>query len=336
VANISAMNFGIGTFAAAGSAPFPGLTVDERVTDLRPHFGEQATVLSLLQDWERSLARLSELSETHGVLRAGDLKILPPISPPGAFLLAGANYRMHIIEMRTANAVAQGLDGEQARAEATRQMDERAATGIPFVFAGWPGSVVGAYDDVIIPGDTGVKHDWELELAVVIGRHARCVPRAKAMDYVAGYTILNDLSTRDRMHRSDLRFTDFIATKGRPGFKPIGPWITPAPFVPEPHDLHITLSVNGEVMQDGKTDDMIFHIDRLIEYASGITDLRPGDIIATGSPSGNAAERGGRFLRPGDVLEGTIEGLGTQRNRCVAATEVPQGPDFGPAFKPRA
>lgn len=252
-----------------------------------------------------------------------------------AFLLAGANYRMHIIEMRTANAIAQGHDGEQARAEATRQMDDRAATGIPFVFAGWPGSVTGPNGDVIIPADTGVKHDWELELAVVIGRFARCVPRAKAMDYVAGYTILNDVSTRDRMHRSDLRFTDFLATKGRPGYKPIGPWITPATFIADPQDLRITLSVNGEVMQDGSTDDMIFPVDRLIEYASGITDLRPGDIIATGSPAGNAAEHGGRFLRPGDVLEAAIEGLGTQRNRCVAATVTPQGPDFGLAFKPR-
>jgi 2,4-didehydro-3-deoxy-L-rhamnonate hydrolase len=330
------MSFGLGTFAADGSDSFPGLVVDDLVTDLRLHFGERATVLALLQDWDRSLARLSELSGTLGDLPLGDLEILPPINPPGAFLCAGANYRMHIIEMRTANAIAQGKDGGQARAEATRAMDERAAAGIPFVFAGWPGAVVGANDDVIIPGDTGIKHDWELELAVVIARFARCVPRTKAMDYVAGYTIINDVSTRDRMHRSDLRFTDFLAAKGRPGFKPTGPWITPASFITDPHNLRITLSVNGEVMQDGKSDDMIFSIDRLIEYASGITDLRPGDIIATGSPSGNAAERGGRFLRPGDVLEGTIEGLGTQRNQCVAATESPQGPDFGSAFKPRA
>lgn len=329
------MSFGLGTFAADRADPFPGLATGDRVTDLRPHFGERVTVLALLQDWDRSLTRLSELSGAVRGLPLADLEILPPINPPGAFLCAGANYRMHIIEMRTANAVAAGNDGEQARAEATRAMDERAATGVPFVFAGWPGAVVGANGDVIIPADTGVKHDWELELAVVIGRFARCVPRAKAMDYVAGYTIINDVSTRDRMHRSDLRFTDFLATKGRPGFKPTGPWITPASFVTDPHSLRITLSVNGEVMQDGKSDDMIFSIDRLIEYASGLTDLRPGDIIATGSPSGNAAERGGRFLRAGDVLEGTIEGLGTQRNRCVAAAEGPQGPDFGSAFKPR-
>ncbi|WP_063763877.1 fumarylacetoacetate hydrolase family protein [Actinoplanes subtropicus] len=326
------MTFGLGTFAAEESDPFPGLVTGDRVTDLRSHFGDRVTVLSLLQDWDRSLSRLDDLTSRSAGRPLDELRILPPINPPGAFLCAGANYRMHIIEMRTANAIAAGRDGEQARADATRAMDERAANGIPFMFIGWPGAVIGADDDVIIPGDTGVKHDWELELAVVIGRFARCVSRAEAMDYVAGYTILDDLSTRDRMHRTDLRFTDFLATKGRPTFKPIGPWITPARFVADPHDLRMTLKVNDVVMQDAKSDDMIFSVDRLIEYASGVTDLRPGDIIATGSPSGNAAEHGGRFLRPGDLLEATIEGLGSQRNRCVAAAVSPHGPDFGAAF----
>ncbi len=231
------MGYGIGTFAQADGEPFPGLISEGRVRDLRGEFGGHATVLSILEDWEASLLRLDELAGRRaGELELAQLKILPPINPPGGFLCAGANYRMHIIEMRTANAVAQGLDGEFAMAEATRAMDERAATGIPFVFAGWPGAVIGANDEVIIPGDSGKQHDWELELAVVIGRRARCVSASQAMDHVAGYTILNDLSTRDRMHRTDLRFTDFMATKMRPSFKPIGPWITPSQFVGDPHD----------------------------------------------------------------------------------------------------
>jgi 2-keto-4-pentenoate hydratase/2-oxohepta-3-ene-1,7-dioic acid hydratase in catechol pathway len=326
--------FGLGTFALETGEAFPGLVVTDRVTDLRAHFNSDTTVLSLLQGWERWLPRLEELAAP-GDLRLSELAVLPPIYPPGAFLCAGANYRTHVIEMRTANAVAQGRNAAEAEAEATRQMDERAASGIPFMFVGWPGAVVGANDDVIIPGDTGAKHDWELELAVVIGRHARCVSQAEAMDYVAGYTILNDISTRDRMHRSDLRFTDFLATKLRPTFKPIGPWITPAQFLDDPQQLRVALSVNGDVMQDDTTGDMIFTIPRLIEYASGMTDLRPGDLIATGSPSGNAAHHGGRFLKPGDVIDAEIEGLGTQRNRCVAATVSPQGPDVGSAFQPR-
>jgi 2,4-diketo-3-deoxy-L-fuconate hydrolase len=330
------MGYGIGTFAGTDGEPFPGLVADERVSDLRPRFGDHATVLSILADWESALPRLEETAgQRAGRIELGDLRILPPVNPPGAFLCAGANYRMHIIEMRTANAVAQGLDGEAARADATRAMDERAARGIPFVFAGWPGAVIGACDQVMIPADSGQKHDWELELAVVIGRHARCVSRADAMEYVAGYTILNDISTRDRMHRTDLRFTDFMATKMRPTFKPVGPWITPRQFVADPHDLRVTLTLNGETMQDDTTGDMIFKVPRLIEYASGITDLRPGDMIATGSPSGNAQHHGGRWLRRGDVIEAEIEGLGRQRNVCAAAAAAPQGPDSGVAFAPR-
>lgn len=330
------MSYGIGTFARPAGEPFPGLVADGRVSDLRLSFGEHATVLSLLGDWERVRVRLDELAgQRAGELELRDLRVRPPINPPGAFLCAGANYRRHIIEMRTANAVAQGLDGEAAGADATRAMDERAAHGIPFMFAGWPGAVIGARDDVSIPADSGQKHDWELELAVVIGRHAHCVSESEAMDHVAGYTILNDISTRDRMHRTDLRFTDFMATKMRPTFKPVGPWITPSQFVADPHELRITLKLNAQTMQDDSSADMIFKIPRLIEYASGLTDLRPGDIIATGSPAGNAQHHGARWLRPGDLIEAEIAGLGIQRNVCVAASHSPQGPDFGRAFTPR-
>jgi 2,4-diketo-3-deoxy-L-fuconate hydrolase len=329
------MGYGIGTFVGPDGAPFAGLVADGRVKDLRPHVGERTTVLSLLEDWDRALGVLDGLSSEPGELALGELRVLPPIYPPGAFLLAGSNYRRHVIEMRVANAVGEGRPAAAAEAEATREMDERAAGGIPFVFAGWPGAVVGALDDVRIPADSGARHDWELELAVVIGRPASCVAAEQAMDYVAGYTILNDVSTRDRMHRSDLRMTDFIATKMRPTFKPIGPWITPAHFVADPHDLRMRLSVNGETMQDESSCDMIFRIPRLIEHASGLTDLRPGDIIATGSPAGNAGHHGGRYLAPGDLIEAEIEGLGSQRNECVAAPRSPHGPDFAAAFQPR-
>jgi 2,4-diketo-3-deoxy-L-fuconate hydrolase len=329
------MTFGLGTFRSGDGEAFAGVVAEDRVIDLRPQLGERVTVLSLLEDWERSLPVLEAVGERAGGTSLSALTPLPPIYPPGAYLLASANYRRHVIEMRIANAVSEGRDRGAAEAEATRAMDERAAAGIPMVFVGWPGAVVGARDDVTIPDDGGVRHDWELELAVVMGRFARCVAKEEAMDYVAGYTILNDVSTRDRMHRHDLRQTDFVATKMRPSFKPIGPWITPAPFVEDPHDLRMTLKVNGETMQDESTGDMIFSIARLIEHASGMTDLRPGDIIATGSPAGNAGHHGGRWLKPGDVIESEIEGLGAQRNRCVAATARPHGPDVSLAFGPR-
>jgi 2,4-diketo-3-deoxy-L-fuconate hydrolase len=135
------------------------------------------------------------------------------------------------------------------------------------------------------------------------------------------------------MFRSDVALTDFLATKLRPTFKPIGPYITPRHFVRDPHDLRITLKVNGEVMQDESSSDMIFGVDRIVEYVSGLTDLNPGDMILTGSPAGNAAHHGNRYLRPDDVIEGEIEGLGVQRNRCVAASSVARGPDDSIVYK---
>jgi 2,4-didehydro-3-deoxy-L-rhamnonate hydrolase len=119
------------------------------------------------------------------------------------------------------------------------------------------------------------------------------------------------------MDRPNFPMTDFVATKLRPTFFPTGPYIVPAQFIPDPYDLRLTLRVNGEIMQDESTSDIIFGIERLIEYASTMIVLRPGDLLLTGSPAGNAAHHGKRWLRPGDVMDGEITGLGSQRNRCV-------------------
>lgn len=138
------------------------------------------------------------------------------------------------------------------------------------------------------------------------------------MDCVAGYVVVNDLSTRDRIFRPDIPSigTDWLAGKNAPTFLPLGPWITPARFVADPMELRICLSLNGKVMQDETTADMIFDIGRLIAHVSAITPLCPGDLLLTGSPAGNGAHYG-RYLQGGDVMESTITGLGTQRNRCV-------------------
>jgi 2,4-didehydro-3-deoxy-L-rhamnonate hydrolase len=195
---------------------------------------------------------------------------------------------------------------------------------VPFVFSVQPSALCGAGDDVVLWGP-GVEHDWELELTVVIGRRARDLGEADAMDHVAGYTIANDISTRDVMNRPGFPMTDFLMTKGRPTFKPVGPYIVPREFVADPRDLRITLRVNGEVMQDEGVDDIIYGVERLVAYASTATELWPGDLLLTGSPAGNAGHHGNRWLRPGDVMEGEITGLGLQRNRCVADPRVAGG-----------
>ena len=138
------------------------------------------------------------------------------------------------------------------------------------------------------------------------------------MEHVAGYTISNDVSTRDVMHRPGFPMTDFLMTKSRPTFFPTGPYIVPREFVPDYRALRISLAVNGEVMQDEGVDDIIYGVERLIAYASSVTTLSPGDVLLTGSPAGNAGHHGDRWLVEGDVMEGSITGLGVQRNRCVA------------------
>jgi 2-keto-4-pentenoate hydratase/2-oxohepta-3-ene-1,7-dioic acid hydratase in catechol pathway len=182
-------------------------------------------------------------------------------------------------------------------------------------------AICGPDDNVLLP-DIGTQHDWELELGVVIGTGAYRVGVDDALAHVAGYVIANDLTTRDRVFRPDLPGlgTDWLAGKNSPTFLPLGPWLVPAPFVPDPADLRVTLKLNGQTMQDETTADMIFGVPELIAHVSAITPLRPGDLVLTGSPAGNGAHYG-RYLQPGDVMEATITGphvdLGTQHNRCV-------------------
>lgn len=315
--------FALGTFALADGHTFPGLVVGESVLDLRRRFGGGATTLALLDDWDRSLQALAELA------RAGDadvreldsLRPLPPVMPR-QILCAGANYYQHVRQIVYSTLRLQRDDRPdvELREEAERQVRRRAATD-PFMFAGLPSALSGAWDDVVLWGP-GTCHDWELELAVIIGRPARNVSAAEAMSCVAGYTICNDISTRDVMNRPKFPMTDFLMSKSRPTFFPTGPYLVPREFVADPRRLRITLSVNGELMQDESVDDIIYGVERLVSYASSVVALSPGDLILTGSPAGNAGHHGNRWLVPGDVIEGRITGLGVQRNRCVAPGEA--------------
>jgi 2,4-didehydro-3-deoxy-L-rhamnonate hydrolase len=312
--------FAFGTFAAADGGPFPGLVVDERVHDLRPDF---ADTLSMLQDWNASLARLRELadSSTADGVPLDSLRPLSPVQPSGQVLCGGANYYKHLRQMVVAHLKREGdtRPDEELRAEAVEVAARRSREEDPFVFAGLPSALCGARDDVVLWGP-GTEHDWELELAVVLGRGGRDIPEDEAMRHVAGYTMSNDVSTRDVMFRPGFPMTDFLMTKMRPTFFPTGPYIVPAEFVPDYRALRITLKVNGEPMQDEGIDDIIYGVEQLVSYASRVVELRAGDLLLTGSPAGNAAHHGGRWLTPGDVMEGEITGLGIQRNTCVAAS----------------
>jgi 2,4-didehydro-3-deoxy-L-rhamnonate hydrolase len=319
-------DFALGTFSIAGAAPFAGLVIDGRVLAIS---GE--SVLQLLQHWDASLPALRRLADDYRAgprsaeLRARSapidtLHVHPPVDLPRNVYCAGMNYRKHVIDLimsQSGVADRPGLSEADRRAEAEKTMDARAASGEPFVFIKAVSSIVGANDPVPLPiGIT--RPDWELELGVVIGRPARHVHRAEALEYVAGYAVANDVTARDRINHKEMRF-DWLKGKSQPGFLPFGPYLVPAAFVPDPRKLRLTLKLNGEVMQDESSADMIYGVARLIEYLSQHVQLWPGDLICTGSPAGNGAHYN-RFLRPGDVMEAAIDGLGMQRNRCVAET----------------
>jgi 2-keto-4-pentenoate hydratase/2-oxohepta-3-ene-1,7-dioic acid hydratase in catechol pathway len=319
-------HFALGTFESPGGGrPFAGIVLGDRVADLAPHLGARVTLRGLVDDWDRSMPRLQALAGRLGPDEAPHaldaLRPLPPLDHWGAVFCAGANYRRHVLDL-LAGAERRGdsSDGLTAadRDAARAELDERARTGRPFVFTGSPNAIVGARDDVVLPYDSD-QHDWELELAAVIGRPARRVPREEALGVIAGYTICNDVTTRDALIRRDVRGLglDWLAGKNAPTFLPTGPLLVPAAHAGDPMDLRITLKVNDRTMQDESTADMLFDVAALIAHISEVSELRPGDLVLTGSPAGNGAHHG-VFLRPGDVMEGAITGLGVQRNPCVA------------------
>ncbi len=348
----------IGVLSATGAVPFPGVVLGEHVIPMRA-FVPQLTaegiapavcesLQSMLDEWphvfaavERALREMQ--SGVRPDMRAGTvpvvhdggggspakaaiplerLRVHAPIARPGTIYCSGANYKKHVAELIVAHQNderTRGMSLEEKRAWAMALMDQRAESGTPFIFVKPQSAVTGPFDTIAVP-DVSQKPDWELELAVVIGRRARRVSREAALDYIAGYTIANDLTLRDKVFRrktdSPELGMDFVVSKGAPGFLPLGPYLVPAAFVPDPQTLRLTLKLNGQVMQDEDTADMIFTVARLIEYLSAGVELQPGDVICTGSPAGNGMHYG-RFLQDGDELEGAITGLGVQRNRCV-------------------
>lgn len=332
--------FALGTFSVAGSPPFPGLVMAERVIGLyglvplcKQLGGDlrvAGTLLSLLDEWQSNEPALrllaSHLADRAGAFDAmsvpvSALKVHAPLEQPRQIFCSGANYRKHVIDLivdQARDPETRTMNREERLAYGVRLMDERSAKGTPYIFSKAWSSITGPFDPIPLPVNVE-QPDWELELVVVIGKPAFHVTRAAAYDYVAGYTICNDITNRELVHRQDLKAlgSDWVMGKCMPGYLPMGPYLVPAAFVPQPQDVRITLKLNGEVKQDESTADMIFDIPRLIEYLTSRVRLWPGDLLLTGSPSGNGSHTN-RFLRVGDVLEGSIAGLGTQRNLCVA------------------
>jgi 2-keto-4-pentenoate hydratase/2-oxohepta-3-ene-1,7-dioic acid hydratase in catechol pathway len=329
--------FKLATVSAAGCEPFGALVVGERALafDAVGHLATDGSTLSVLEHWERNLPRLQWAANA---LQGGDAALTAASAPLAALQLhapvrsrnvicSGANYFKHVVDLVVAQVRPEtsGMNEQQRRDFGIAKMNERRSHGTPFFFIKASSTMIGPYDDVRLPPDVTTM-DWELELGIVIGRRARFVSRERALEYVAGYMVVNDLTIRERVNRTDMQEMgmDWVGSKCMPTALPTGPFLVPAAFVGDPQRLRITLRHNGRVMQDEGTDDMIFDCAKLIEALSRLMALQPGDLICTGSPSGNGMHHG-VLLKAGDVMEGTItgpyEGLGMQRNTCHAEAE---------------
>ena len=215
----------------------------------------------------------------------------PPLARPSKIICIGLNYRNHALESKMA------IPTE------------------PILFLKSTTAITGPNDPIMIPrGST--KTDWEVELAVVIGKKASYIEEAQAAQYIAGYVLHNDVSERAfQLERGG----QWVKGKSCDSFAPIGPWLATADEIPNPNNLQMWLTLNGDKLQNENTSDMIFHVPYLVSYISQFMTLLPGDIISTGTPSGVGLALG-RYLQPGDVVELGIDGLGVSRQTVISYT----------------
>ena len=230
---------------------------------------------------------------------------------PGGEVVPLEEARLHAPITRPQKIIAIGLNYEDHAAETGGEIPEK-----PIVFAKYPNTIIGPGETIRIPPITE-QVDYEAELAVVIGRTAKNVPEEEALEYVFGYTNGNDVSSRDLQFSEGGQWT---RSKSLDTFAPIGPYIATRDEVPDPQNLYIRCVLNGEVVQDGTTSDMVFSVAELVSFLSSGMTLMPGDIILTGTPAGVGFVRDPQlFMKPGDEVSVEIEGLGTLTNPVEAA-----------------
>jgi 2-keto-4-pentenoate hydratase/2-oxohepta-3-ene-1,7-dioic acid hydratase in catechol pathway len=319
----------LGSFAQ-GTRTFVGLVLeDTRVVDLAtanqafearqssaPKVAMPTTMKALVAGYDGVRSRLAALAaeaarSPGGLLDVASLRTLPPIVPTH-LLNAARNYPEHALEMAGRNAeapsatVPDSIPGIWMRKPGDMRQN-------PYVFPKSVGAIVGHLDTIELPpGRTNV--DWECELSLVVGRVADRVPVERAREYIFGYTIQNDVS--DRGERSDGRYgSDWFIGKSHNTFAPLGPFIVPKEFVPDPQKLPVRFTLNGQLMQDSSTEGMTHGVDDMVSYVSHVLRLQPGDIIATGTPAGVGTARAEPvYMKAGDRGVCTIGGIGTLVN----------------------
>jgi 2-keto-4-pentenoate hydratase/2-oxohepta-3-ene-1,7-dioic acid hydratase in catechol pathway len=257
-------------------------------------------VSAFIQDYDTTffmqdgLSKLEEIIQTHKdklPVIAATTRLGCPVATPSKIICVGLNYAKHAKETNAA------IPTE------------------PILFMKATTAITGPNDPVIIPKNS-TKTDWEVELAFVMGKRASYVSEEDAMDYVAGYCLHNDVSERAfQLERGGT----WDKGKGCDSFAPLGPWLVTKDEINDPHQLRLWLSVNGKMMQDGNTDDLIFNIPQLVSYISQFMTLLPGDIVSTGTPAGvGLGFNPPVYLKPGDIVELGIDGLGVSKQTVIA------------------
>lgn len=264
------------------------LVIGEEIADIATlsdgRFGPDP--MQVYDHWDDFRLWAAGVTTTTGALDHGKLGC--PVPRPRQVFAIGLNYRGHAAE-----------SGQQV-------------PSVPATFTKFPGALAGPNDDIEIVGDTV---DWEVELVAIVGRRADRVAVEDGWSHIAGLTIGQDISDRTLQYAAGAQFS---LGKSRRGYGPMGPWVVSLDEFPNPGDLALGCSVDGEVMQDSRTDDLVFSVPQLVAELSSVLPLQPGDVIFTGTPAGvGIARKPPRFLRPGQVLETWIEGIGRMRHHCV-------------------
>jgi 2-keto-4-pentenoate hydratase/2-oxohepta-3-ene-1,7-dioic acid hydratase in catechol pathway len=276
----------LATFSHQGRRSI-GVVKDDGIADLGG-LGVPQTMEAFLNSGALALDRARELADTERVIPIADIRLHAPVENPRKFLAIAANYQSHIDEVLASNP---------AYVPPTSQR----------WFAKMPSCINGPYDPILMPPES-TQLDYEVELAIIIGRRCRRVPRAHAASVIAGFTVCNDVSARDWQRRSPT----IMLGKSFDTHGPLGPWLVTPDEIGDPHSLKLTCSVNGEVRQAGSTAEMIDDCYAQIEYLSTVCTLEAGDVIATGTPAGTGfGMKPPRLLQPGDVVRCEIERVGT-------------------------
>jgi 2-keto-4-pentenoate hydratase/2-oxohepta-3-ene-1,7-dioic acid hydratase in catechol pathway len=299
-------SFRLLTYANEAGAARPGILVGSSVFDIGDEMAiHEASRLpypdleAALNDWERAKPLFHRIAAGPGTRARSleGLKLLAPLPRPAAIYCAAANYYDH------AREYGQELVKEKLR---------------PYFFIKSSSAVIGTGEPVRLPLNHSKKFDWEIEIAVVIGKAAANVSEKEAMSHVAGYTIMNDLSARDHNRRQDWPFvSDWFEHKSWETSAPMGPWITMPEDIADVHNLSMKTWISGELMQNSSSSQMVFTIPEQIAYISRQITLKPGEIIATGTCGGVGGPQG-RFLSPGDDIRMEVEGVGVLANPVSA------------------